>query len=63
MENKMDKKMDENKVEIQKAIKELQNSLSPMIFQALDERLPKGDIKMQRTHKIRVIVKLNNLSI
>jgi hypothetical protein len=32
-------------------MKELQNSFSSMIFQALDERLPKGDIKMQGTNE------------
>jgi hypothetical protein len=47
----MDKKMDANKVEIQKSMKELQNSLFSMIFQALDERLPKLYIKMQGTHE------------
>jgi hypothetical protein len=62
MENNMDKKMeenkndmknkmDENKEEIQKSMKELQNSMSSMIFHDLDERLPKGDIKMQVTHE------------
>jgi hypothetical protein len=30
---------------------ELQNSMSSMIFHALDERLPKGDIKMQGNHE------------
>jgi len=56
MENKMDEKntnmknkMDENKEEIQKIMKELQNSLSSMIFHALDERIPKRDIKMKGT--------------
>ena len=43
--------MDENKVEIQKSMEELQNSLSSMIFHALDERLPKGDIKKKGTHE------------
>jgi hypothetical protein len=43
--------MDENKEEIQKSIKELQNSLYPVIFHSLDVRLSKGDIKMQRTHE------------
>jgi hypothetical protein len=47
----MKKKMDENKEEIQKSMKELENSMSSMIFQALDEKLPKGDIKMQGTHE------------
>ena len=32
-------------------MKEMQNSMSYMIFQVLDERLPKGDIKMKRTHE------------
>jgi hypothetical protein len=32
-------------------MKELKNSLSSMIFHALDERLSKGDIKMQGTHE------------
>jgi hypothetical protein len=32
-------------------MKELQNSMSSMIFHALDERLPKVDIKMQGTHE------------
>jgi gas vesicle protein len=49
--NSMKKKMDENKEEIQKTMKELQNCMSSMMFQALDERLPKGDIKMQGTHE------------
>jgi hypothetical protein len=30
---------------------ELQNSMSSMILHALDERLPKGDIKMQGNHE------------
>jgi hypothetical protein len=30
---------------------ELQNSMSSMIFHALDERLPKRDIKMQGNHE------------
>jgi hypothetical protein len=54
MEYKLDKKMDdmknkmdENKEEIQKTMKELQNYLSSMIFHVLDERISKGDIKMQ----------------
>jgi hypothetical protein len=40
--------MDEN---IQKSMKELQNSLSSMMFHALDDRLSKGDIKMQGTQE------------
>jgi hypothetical protein len=39
------------KEEIQNSMKEMQNFMSSMIFQALDERLPKGDIKMQGTHE------------
>jgi hypothetical protein len=30
---------------------ELQNSMSSMILHTLDERLPKGDIKMQGNHE------------
>jgi hypothetical protein len=55
MEKKMDKKMDENKIDIkeqiQKLMKEMQNSLSSMIFHALDERISKGNIKMHGTQK------------
>jgi hypothetical protein len=58
MENNMDRnmgdmknKMDENKEEIQKSMKELQNSMSSMIFHALDERLCKGDLKIQGNHE------------
>jgi hypothetical protein len=43
----MEKNMDENKKEIQNSMKELKISISSMFFQAIDERLPKGDIKMQ----------------
>ena len=32
-------------------MKEMQKSMSSMIFQDLDERLPKGDLKMQGTHE------------
>jgi hypothetical protein len=32
-------------------MKEMKNSMSSMIFQALDERFPKRDIKMQGTHE------------
>jgi hypothetical protein len=32
-------------------MKELHNSLSSLISHALDERPPKGDIKMQGTHE------------
>jgi hypothetical protein len=42
----MENNMYENKEEIQKSIKELQSSMSSMIFHALDDILPKGDIKM-----------------
>jgi chromosome segregation ATPase len=49
--NDMKKKMDENKEEIQKYMNELKNSMSSMIFHALYERLPKGDIKMQGIHE------------
>jgi hypothetical protein len=46
MENmeKMEKHM-ENKM------LELKNSMSSMILHALDERLPKGDIKLQGNHE------------
>jgi hypothetical protein len=63
MENKMDTKMDENKEEILKYIKELKNSLSSMIFHSLYDRLPKGYIKMQGTHEKKVVFTLNNLPI
>jgi hypothetical protein len=43
--------LDGNKEEIQNSMKKMQNSMSSMIFQALDERLSKGDIKMQGTHE------------
>jgi hypothetical protein len=49
--DEMENKMDENKIEIQNHMKELQNSLSSMIFQDLYERIPKGDIKMQGTRE------------
>jgi hypothetical protein len=42
--NDMKSKMDENKEEIQKY-------MSSIILQALDERLPKGDMKMLGTHE------------
>jgi hypothetical protein len=51
MENKMEENKNDIKEEIQISMKEMQNSMSSMIFQALDERLPKGDIKMQGTHE------------
>jgi len=34
-----------------KSMKELQNSMSSMIFHVLDERIPKGDIKWQGNHE------------
>jgi len=34
--------------EMQSSMKEMQNSMSSMFFQALDERIPKGDIKKSR---------------
>jgi predicted nucleic acid-binding Zn-ribbon protein len=56
MENKMDdmeNKMEENKngikKEIQNYMKEMKK-MSSMIFQALDEKFPKGDIKTEGTH-------------
>ena len=62
MENKIDKKMDDiknkmddmtNKMDenIQKSMKELEKSLSSMMFHALDDRLSKGDIKIQGTQE------------
>jgi hypothetical protein len=51
MENKIDNKMNEmkNKMDenMQKSTMEFQNSLSSTMFHALDDRLSKGDIKMQ----------------
>jgi hypothetical protein len=32
-------------------MKEMQKIVSSMIFQALDDRFPKGDIKMEETHE------------
>jgi DUF4097 and DUF4098 domain-containing protein YvlB len=66
MEKKMDdmkNKMDENKEEIQKSMKELKNSMSSMIFHALYERLPKGDIKYKEIMKIRrkMVLRLNHI--
>jgi transcriptional regulator of heat shock response len=54
MDNKMDdmkNKMDKNKEEIQKSMKELKKSMSSIIFHALDERNPKGDLKIQGNHE------------
>jgi hypothetical protein len=56
IENKMKMNMDENKEEIQISMREMQNSMSFMIFEALDGRLPKGDIKMQGTHENKVSI-------
>jgi hypothetical protein len=47
----LEKKMDENREEIWYSMKKMQNSMSSMIFQDLDERFPKGYIKMQGTHE------------
>jgi hypothetical protein len=47
--NDMKKNMDENKEEIQKSMNELKNYMSSMIFHALYERLPKGDIKRRNS--------------
>jgi hypothetical protein len=49
--NDMKKKMDENKEEIQKCMKELKNSMSSLIIQNLYEKIPKGDIKIPKTHE------------
>jgi hypothetical protein len=46
----IERNMKENKEEIQNSMKEMQNSMSS-ICQALDERLPKGDIKTQGNHE------------
>jgi hypothetical protein len=58
VEKKMDEvenKMDENKKEMEKhrekKMLELQKSMSSMILHALDERVPKGDIKVQGNHE------------
>jgi hypothetical protein len=51
MENKMEENKNEIKEEIPNSMKEMQKSISSMIFQALDERFPKGYIKMQGTHE------------
>jgi hypothetical protein len=42
--------MDENKVELQKSMKELKYSMSSLMSQDLYERPPKGDIKMKGIH-------------
>jgi hypothetical protein len=46
MENKMEENKNDIKREIQNSMKEMQN-MSSLIFQALNERFPKGDIKME----------------
>jgi hypothetical protein len=46
MKKNIDKNMDENMEEIKIYMKELQNSMSSLAIQTLDEKLPKGDIKM-----------------
>jgi hypothetical protein len=58
MENKMDenrkemeKKMDKNREHMEKKMLELKIFMSSMILDALDERLPKGDIKMKGNHE------------
>jgi hypothetical protein len=43
-------------------MKELQNSMSSVIFHALDERLTKGDIKMQGTHEKKVSIHVEETS-
>jgi hypothetical protein len=50
MKNKMDgmeNKMEENKIDIKTEMK----NMSPLIFQAIDGRFPKGDIKMEWNHE------------
>ena len=56
--NHIKKKMGENKEEKQNSMKEMKTSMSSMIFQALDERLLKGDIKMQGTHENKGSIKV-----
>jgi hypothetical protein len=51
MENNMEENKNDIKEEIQNSMKEMQKSMSSMIIQALDERFPKGDMKMQGTHE------------
>jgi hypothetical protein len=50
----MENKMDENKEEKKKSMKELQNSMSSLIIQTLDEKLHKEDIKIPGTHENKV---------
>jgi hypothetical protein len=42
-------------------MKELKNSLSSMIFQAIDERHPKGYIKIQGTHENKGSIQVEQL--
>jgi len=48
MENKMEENKNDIKIEIRNSMKEMEN-MSSMIFQAIDERFPKGDIKIYGT--------------
>jgi hypothetical protein len=57
MENNMDKKMLENINDMKRKMdenkEEIQNSMSSMILHDLDERLPKGYVKIQGTHETK----------
>jgi len=51
MNNKMDENRKEMKKHMEKKMLELKISMSSMILHALDERLPKEDIKLQGNHE------------
>jgi len=47
----MENKIDENRKGMEKKMLELQNFMSSVIFHVVDERLHKGDIKLQGNHE------------
>jgi hypothetical protein len=51
MEKHVENKMDDMEKHMEKEMLDLQNSMSSMILHALDESLPKGEIKLQGNHE------------